>query len=251
MADFSSREDDDARTGQGICPADSLPTLIKLLDSADPLLVIAAQYHSSARMEITQRIGHRDTALFLFLAGSATLFSLSLSPNFRPVLYAIPLLGLGASQVYCQHSIVIGALGRYLGYELHSWVRQTHPGHEVPAQWDSSESLLEMKGGGYLRPILISGLVLIALPQVLALVIMIINRPAGLADILGLSIGGAAALLTIVLIVSAHQVRRSYACEMKSYLATWRATSAPPKPFHATNEPRSLSESPPPTPSAR
>jgi hypothetical protein len=119
-------DDDDPGTG--------LMSEVSQNDS-NQLLTMVMQFHNSARAEILQRIGNRDTALFIFLAGSATLFSISARQTLRPALYAIPILGLGVSQVYSQHSTVIGAIGRYLGYELHSWLYRNYPNQNIPPQW--------------------------------------------------------------------------------------------------------------------
>lgn len=187
-----------------------------------PLLALAVQYHSSGRSEIARRVGYRDTTLFLFLTASATLFSLSLNANYQSVLYVIPFLGLGASQVYSQHSLVIGALGRYLGYELNSWVRRIHGDQDIPPQWNSSESLLEMRGGGHLRPTLVSGLVLIVLPQILSLTVLLINVRPSVGNVFGLLIGGLASGLSLLFIAASHIQRKKYAQEMKSYVSEWR-----------------------------
>jgi hypothetical protein len=192
---------------------------------ADPLLLIAAQFHSSARAEIVQRIASRDTALFLFLAGSATIFGVSFHPAFRPALYAIPILGLGAAQVYSQHSTVIGAIGRYLGTELHSWLYRNYADCEIPPQWDSSTSLLEMRGPGYLRPVMLSGLALIFFPELISLVVAGATNPMSAFDISGLAIGSLAVILTGFLVVSTHRVRVEYAKEIKSHVADSRDAS--------------------------
>jgi hypothetical protein len=185
------------------------------------LTQVAIQYHSSARGEITARVGHRDTALFLFLAGATTLFSLSLTETMRQVLYVVPILGLGASQVYSQHTIVIGALGRYLGLELHEWVRCSYPHSQIPVQWDSSDSLLSMRGAGYLRPIFASGIGLIVLPQILALSVMLEHLSPSVIDIFGIVLDLVSIILTVTVLWNMHMTRKKYAAEIREYGRSW------------------------------
>jgi len=193
------------------------------------LIQLVAQHHSSARAEIIQRITNRDTALFLFLAGSATLFGVSLNPGFDAILYAIPLLGLGASQVYSQHTVVIGALGRYLGIESEGWVRGAYPNVDLPVLWDNSESLLKMRGPGHLRPVLVSGIVLIALPQAIALILAAASGELLALDVVGIAIGFVSILLTVVGIVGAHRARVFYANELKAHVARQPIGSLAPR----------------------
>ncbi|MBP1780721.1 hypothetical protein J3R08_000571 [Micromonospora sp. HB375] len=199
-------------------------------DSSDTpqsaLLELAAQFHNSARTEIIDRIKQRDTALFLYLAGAATLFGLSSNSQFRPVLYAIPLLGLGASQVFSQHSVVIGALGRYLGLESDQWLRKSFPHLSIPSQWDNSDSLLWMRNGGYMRPVYLSGLSLIVAPEALAVAVAattIGNR--SILDALGIAAGVAAIALSYLSIHGAYRARKSYSLELRSY--TQRLNNSP------------------------
>ncbi|KAB1158761.1 hypothetical protein F6X68_10260 [Micromonospora sp. AMSO12t] len=181
------------------------------------LLQIAFQFHSSARAEISHRVGLRDTVLFLFLAGSASLFGVSLNEPYRPVLYAIPLLGLGASQLYSQHTIFIGSLARYLGIEVSGWLHRNYPGRDMPIQWNNSESYLNIRSGGFARPLLVSGLVLIVLPQVAALVVIAAGGSMDFLDVCGLAVGALAIALSTVALVSAHRTRVRYAREMRSF----------------------------------
>lgn len=185
---------------------------------------MAAQFHNSARTEIIDRIKQRDTALFLYLAGTATLFGLSFSSRLRPVLYAIPLLGLGASQVFSQHSVVIGALGRYLGLELDQWLRRSFPNLDIPIQWDNSESLLWMRNGGFMRPVYISGLALIVAPEVLAVVAAATTSGAlSILDALGIAVGAAAIALSYLSIHSAYRARKGYTLELMRYAERQKA----------------------------
>ena len=78
-------------------------------------------YFQSGRDEIITRVGHRESALLLFLGPSAAIFGLTFGDIIRPmILFAIAPLGLGASLVLTQHNDVIGALGHYCGTKLPS-----------------------------------------------------------------------------------------------------------------------------------
>lgn len=190
------------------------------------LLELAGHFHGTARAEIIQRIGYRDATLFLFLAGSATLFGLALSDALRNVLYLVPLLGLGAAQVYSQHSLVIGALGRYLGLESDEWLRKNFPNREIPVQWDNSNSLLDMPGAGYMRPVYLSGLYLIVGPQAVAVAVLAWPLVNGLISgsafkpglqWIGVAVGLLAILASFLSITSAFRARKAYSKELRKH----------------------------------
>jgi hypothetical protein len=138
---------------------------------------LAITYHNTARQELIQRIGHRDAALALFLTASAALFGFAVgsggikgSSFSRPVLlFAVPVLGLGAAIITSQHNNVIGALGHYLGNELHDAIDRLIPDDDLPVQWDSSSTLLAMGTNAKMR--VLAAVLLILVPQCLAIVL--------------------------------------------------------------------------------
>jgi hypothetical protein len=184
-------------------------------DKPNEVLLMASQFHASARSELVQRVVLRDTMLFLYLAGTASLFSVSVNASFRVILYFVPLLGLGATYTFCQHNTVIGALGRYLGVELHDWLRKQLPEANVPAQWDCSKSLLYMKGHGYIRPVLFAGLTLLVLPQVAAVAVAAATTKATGLTVVAFNVGVLCVLASIVALLSAYRTRNQYAQERK------------------------------------
>ncbi|WP_146228238.1 hypothetical protein [Micromonospora sp. S4605] len=191
--------------------ADSTP------NGSRDMLQMVFQFQTSARAEVAHRVGLRDTALFLFLAASASLFGVALNESYRPVLYAIPLLGLGASQVFTQHNIVIGAITRYLGIEVTAWLRANYPNSPLPVQWNNSRSYLGMRGGAFTRPVLFSGLTLIVFPQALALVVVTITQSPSLLTFVGVLTGLASAGLSLSAILSAHRTRSAYEKELRRF----------------------------------
>jgi hypothetical protein len=135
---------------------------------------LAVAFYASARDELVARVRQRDAALFLYLAAAATLFSLALSGRSGAsslvllTLFAVPLLGLGASQIYAHHYNVTSSIARYLRHELEDYVRDKLSA-DAPPQWDSSKALIALPS--VLNSALHS-LVLLLAPQVLAIVIV-------------------------------------------------------------------------------
>ncbi|WP_305788359.1 hypothetical protein [Symbioplanes lichenis] len=172
-----------------------------------PTIDAAWQFYTSARNELLQRVSGRDSTQFLFMAASATLFSVALSSKISQVLYAVPLLGLGVSQLYCHHTIIIGALGKYVGAELDRWLKENGSGSEIPPQWDNSEALLGLKQS-HLRRILSSGYILIVVPEVLALAFAAVGHRFSAVDYAGLSLGAAAVAISVIIVSSAYRIRK-------------------------------------------
>jgi hypothetical protein len=184
-----------------------------------PTVEAAWCFYSSARAELLQRVNSRDSTQFLFMAGSATLFSIALSTKTNEVLYAVPLLGLGVGQLYCHHSIIIGALGKYVGVELDGWLKTQLPGSAVPPQWDNSRALLGLENS-HLRRILSSGYFLILLPEVLALLVASLGHQPTPIDYAGLSFGIVAVIVSFVIITSAYRIRRRQLSDTAAYAAS-------------------------------
>lgn len=165
---------------------------------AEALKLLVA-YHASARAELVQRLAHRDTALAIFLAGSAVVLGAVLrleemTDAAATVLLIVPLLGLGASYVRAQHNGVIGAIGEYLGTELDDAAKRLLtstglPEDLVPPQWDASKTLRDYRGQVLARES--AGRVILLGPQAAAGVIAVSEIGFSL---LGIACGVVAAL---------------------------------------------------------
>jgi hypothetical protein len=104
-----------------------------------------------------------------------------------PVLLVIPLLGLGASFVYSQHNTVVGALGLYIGKELHEASAAIVGTDGVVRSWDASNTLKNTT-----RPLkarLASGLIILVGPSLAACTLAPLTRPS--AAVIGAALGGA------------------------------------------------------------
>ncbi|MCA1675572.1 MAG: hypothetical protein LC799_26445, partial [Actinobacteria bacterium] len=178
------------------------------LDSSavDKALELAVAYHASARAEIIQRLGHRDTALALFVATVGVVSGVvlggdeGLTDQSALALYLIPFVGLGATLIHVHHNGVIGALGVYLGVELHGEIhelltsRAGGPASRIspPHDWDSSKTLRTTVRRPSQRR-LVAGMLLLELPQVGALVIAGAELPFSVVSVTGFILGGLAA----------------------------------------------------------
>jgi hypothetical protein len=119
---------------------------------------------------MTQRVSNRDTILAFFLGGSATIMGIAISSTrLTPLLFVIPVFGMGASLVYAHHTRMIAALGRYLSIEL----QDTLIGHDMSLgsirHWDNSLTLVRLKAPYLFRIMTI--LAIVTVPQIAALVL--------------------------------------------------------------------------------
>lgn len=191
---------------------------------------LATAYHASARAEIIQRLGYRDTALALFLAIIGVIGGIvfggdkGLTDQSAPVLYIIPLLGLGATLIHVHHNGVIGALGVYLGVELHRELRrlfslQFRVDNEPvfpPHDWDSSVTLRTTRRRPSQRR-LIAGMMLLELPQVSALTISGIALGVTSISVLGTLVGVLASATTAWMLIASDHDRRDNAAIIRQY----------------------------------
>lgn len=185
------------------------------------MVQLAAAYHQAARTEAVQRIGYRDTSLFLFLASSVTIFGVAVNdPSRIAVMYAVPVLGLGAAHVYAQHSRVIGTLSLYLAIDLEESVASIAGRGRTPVQWDNSESLL--RDGGNNLPVLISAMSLVVLTQTAALLLVLLTRDLSWLDAIGVAIGVPTTALTAVTLTAVHRTRMATIREIRDHVATRR-----------------------------
>jgi hypothetical protein len=180
--------------------------------NSPPTMDAAWHFYNSARSELLQRVNGRDSTQFLFMAASATLFSVALGSKISQVLYAVPLLGLGVSQLYCHHNIIIGAIGKYVGAELDGWLKENQPNSAMPPQWDNSAALLGLNQS-HLRRILSSGYILIVVPEVLALTFAALGHRPSAVDIAGLSLGLVAIAVSTIIVSTAYRTRKTQLTE--------------------------------------
>jgi hypothetical protein len=178
---------------------------------------LAATYHQTARTEAIQRLGYRDTALLLFMGGCATIFGVAIGQASRlSFLYAIPILGLGAANLYAQHSQVVGTLGRYLAIDLEKSVRVALGDVPTPVQWDNSDSLLNMDGNNL--PVFLSALMIIVMTQTSALLVISFGKSLHAIDALGMGVGLISITLTLFVLVSMYRLRMRFIMEIRSYV---------------------------------
>jgi hypothetical protein len=179
-----------------------------------PLEVLLA-FYASARAELLQRIVQRDASLAIFVAGTAAIYGVAINDlrGSYGLLYLVPLLGLGASSVNSQHTRVIGALGNYLTHEFEDGLKTVTGISELPVQWDNSPSLLAARGTVSYR--FLASMVLLVLPQAIALAIADYTTRSLALVILGTSVGSLLCGLTFIMEVlnfinrsRGHQARR-------------------------------------------
>lgn len=178
-------------------------------DARRDALQLVVAYHASARAEVIQRVGHRDSTALVFLAAAAVVTGSVLregrvTDDSALVLMMIPVLGLGASFARAQHNGVIGALGEYLATELsrattdllRAPTRETPQQASVdrglvPVDWDSSNVMHESERR---RNRALSGIVLLVVPQFLAAIAVAAERECDTLGVAGAGAGVACAL---------------------------------------------------------
>jgi len=187
-------------------------------NALDRTLDLITAYNSAARSEISQRVGIRTTIISLFLgaagviAGVAFVGPESVSQDRSPILFLIPLLGLGATFEFLQHDQVINALGRYVAIELHPLARtilidRGVESDRVPAEFGNSRAREFLNSGRFAHRFL-SSFVLLLLPQVLAGVLAMILLGWNRWSIAGGVLTGACVGLSTAALTSVHRRRR-------------------------------------------
>ena len=201
-------------------------------------LVVA--HHNSARAEIIMRITQRDSAVFLYLAATATIFGFAFNGAAKgsnaggwdslPLasLLFVPLLGLGATYIYTQHNDVIGALGQFLRSELDPYASRLLGSHTlVPPQWDSSQSLADLRS--HLSSSRASSITLLLTPAVAALAICWVQLPRTGLVTAGWLAGVAAVIDSAFVLIRSHRYRNARLASLREA----RTKSQQPAPLPA------------------
>jgi hypothetical protein len=105
-------------------------------------LGLLTAYYNAVRAEILQRQMIRESTLTLFLGASATLAGVAFTGegSRRWLLFFVPLLGLGASCVYLQHTTATRALWRYLADDFKRETTRILAPDPSPIHWDISSA---------------------------------------------------------------------------------------------------------------
>ena len=179
-----------------------------------PYAALIAAYHTSARAELINRIERRDAALLVYLGAVATIFGVVLADfaNRSAALIVVPFLSLGASYIYAQHNAVIGALGVFLGKELHGSAQAiTGPSH-VLRSWDASLTLRDLRS--HLASRFLAGALILVGPALAAGVLAGFERGSTWES---LAIWLATALMVVlaaVTLVQSSRTRRRFSAQI-------------------------------------
>lgn len=157
-----------------------------------------------------------------------------MSDQSAPTLYLIPLFGLGATLIHVHHNGIIGALGVYLGVELHQDLRQlfalqgSSPRPVFPPRdWDSSETLRSTRRRPSQRR-LVAGMLILELPQIGALVLAAAELPTSAVSVVGLTIGAVAAAASGWMLVASDRDRRENMRRIRTSHSSIQAAAAAP-----------------------
>nr|ALS92035.1 MetaGeneMark_Unknown Function [uncultured bacterium] len=194
-------------------------------------LALVATYHASARAELIQRVGHRDTSITLFLGATAVVLGAAfrgdgLDKGDAVLLLVIPLLGFGATLIHVQHNGVIGTIGEYLGIELRETTRalMLESGLRpdlMPADWDSSDTLFGVRTHILNRRW--SALTLLVAPQIVAVLLAAAELPADPASAIGTYLAVAAIALSLYSLNRSHIIREERIVRLREHKAAEHA----------------------------
>ncbi len=167
-------------------------------------------YYNNVRSEILQRQMIRESTLTLFLGASATLagFALTGKDDRIWLLYLVPLLGLGASSVYLQHTTATRALWLYLVTDFQDEVGRVTAPEPPPIQWDMSKARSGLAAAAAMRA-MASG-TLIVIPGLAAAILGLLFTPAGPGSIVIFSIAILAALGAGLMVIYGYARRPSW-----------------------------------------
>jgi hypothetical protein len=149
---------------------------------------LLSAYYSAVRSEILQRQMIRESTLTLFLGASATLAGIALAgtgPR-RWLLFFVPVLGLGASCIYLQHTIATRALWTYLATEFQNEITLAVSPDRPPVHWDVSLARTGLGVSATIRSV--ASMLLIVVPGLLATIAGIVSfkaSPGAMAAFLG------------------------------------------------------------------
>jgi hypothetical protein len=132
-------------------------------------------YYNAVRSEIIQRQMIRESTLTLFLGASATLAAVALTGtgSRRWLLFFVPILGLGASCVYIQHTTAMRALWRYLATEFQEAVVAAVAPEAAPVHWDISSARTGLRTSAAMRAT--ASMLLIVVPGLIAAIVGLIS----------------------------------------------------------------------------
>jgi len=167
-------------------------------------------YYNAVRAEILQRQMIRESTLTLFLGASATLVGFALTGNTERswLLFFVPLLGLGASSVYLQHTTATRALWLYLTTEFQDEVRRVTAPEPPPMQWDMSKARVGLAAAAAMRA-LASG-TLIVVPGMLTAILGLLFVPSSVSSVLGFAASLIAVLGSALMVIYGYARRPSW-----------------------------------------
>jgi hypothetical protein len=177
----------------------------------DKAVNLLAAYYGTVRQEILQRTAARESTTTLFLGASAAISSvaLGLDERARWLLFIIPVLGLGVSCIYLQHTVAMRAFWLYLAIEYQAEVARALDTTDPPKHWDVSDARHKtgMRASAGMRAV--SAFLLLIVPEVLATVVGAITIPPTTALAVAVSGGCVAIVLTVVFVIYAFAQRAS------------------------------------------
>ncbi|MFG1954321.1 hypothetical protein [Micromonospora sp. NPDC048830] len=152
-------------------------------DSRRDSIGLLTAYYSAVRSEILQRQTIRESTLTLFLGAAATLAGVALtgSDQRRWLLFFVPVLGLGASCVYLQHTTATRALWNYLASEFQDEITHAMTPDKAPRHWDVSSARAGLATSAAIRAA--ASTLLIVMPGMLAAIAGLISLDAQLGAI--------------------------------------------------------------------
>ncbi|MBQ1031353.1 hypothetical protein KBX26_15270 [Micromonospora sp. C97] len=176
-------------------------------DTRRDTLGLLTAFYNATRSEILQRQTIRESTLTLFLGASATLAGVSLTGTDarRWLLFFIPILGLGASCVYIQHTTATRALWTYLATEFQEEVSRVMAPEQALRHWDVSHARAGLAKSAAVRAA--ASTVLIVVPGLLAAV-------GGLVSI-GFRLGAVVAFIISLLAASTSALLVGYGFRLR------------------------------------
>jgi hypothetical protein len=166
---------------------------------------VVLAYYESARSEIIARIAHRDSVVVLFLGAATAVFGVGVGRRAQAsVLFAIPVLGLGAAHILVLHNNAVGALGEFCAVECTAQMDGLAGQRLV--HWDISSSLAGEAFSNFQTRLLASGF-LLGLPQVAAVALADVEVKSISGRLSGSGVGLVSLLWTTRLFQQSHRSR--------------------------------------------
>lgn len=183
-------------------------------------------YYNAVRSEILQRQTIRESTLTLFLGASATLAGVALTgeDERRWLLFFVPMLGLGASCVYLQHTTATRALWTYLATDFQAEVARAMAPDAAPRHWDVSAARSGLAKSAAIRAA--ASTLLIVVPGLLSAIAGLISLDSGPGPIIAFVGSLLAAAMSALLVGYGFQRRPLWYAQPNS--ATTSETPATP-----------------------